>query len=62
MASPPIMTKHNADCNMMALPSAYKLLASADLANQASSSTGYFLSCVKQFLPKYLLANGLVAQ
>lgn len=42
MASSLIMTKHNVDCNTMALPSAYKLLASADLANQASSSTGSF--------------------
>lgn len=50
VASSLILTKHNVDCNTMALSSAYKpiILASADLANRASSSTGsFFFSCLK---------------
>lgn len=50
MASFLITTKHNVDCNTMALSSAYKLivLASADLANQASSTGSFlFLSFLK---------------
>lgn len=45
-----VETKHNVDCNMIVSSSAYKriILASANLANQASSYTGsFFMSCLK---------------